>query len=105
MTRRMLESGGFQVHASSSPSDAVRIAKEYSDSISLVITDMVMPEADGLELLKALRKHIPDIGCIIMSGYSDQAISDLNDKTVKTLQKPFEMKQLLKLVHSFTQDF
>jgi DNA-binding NtrC family response regulator len=69
--------------------------------VDLVITDMYMPEGDGIEVIREARKTCPGSGVVVMSGRR----GDLNMFAVAkslgvfaTLQKPFTREQLLEQV-------
>ena len=68
--------------------------------VDLVITDLIMPEIEGLELIKGLHHHRPDLKIIAMSGggSSDPRI-DLSMALYlgahRTFSKPFELQDLL----------
>ena len=67
------QSRGYQVSSTSTAADAVRKAAETS--LNLVLLDLVLPDADGLEVLGDLRKAHPNLPVIIMTGMgSDEAL-------------------------------
>ncbi|MCB2182624.1 MAG: response regulator [Desulfobulbaceae bacterium] len=63
----------------------------------LVITDLVMPQVDGIEVLKQARKRYPDIGVIILTGYAEvsSAVEALKQGADDYLQKPCDIVDLL----------
>lgn len=65
----------------------------------LVITDLVMPEKDGIEIVMELRKTQPDLPIIAMSGQSSHSPLYLgmakNRGAQRTLAKPFSIETLL----------
>lgn len=69
LLRKILVKEGYRVLTSSSAPEALE--KLSSESIDLVISDVQMPEMDGFELLKALKKDYPQIGVIVMTAYGD----------------------------------
>ncbi|MBE0340499.1 response regulator [Paenibacillus sp. 28ISP30-2] len=74
--------------------EAFRLAGELSPQI--VITDMRMPGADGVELLQALNNHFPDMKIIVVSGYDDFAYAKhaIRYKAVDYLLKPVNPVEL-----------
>jgi len=73
-------------------------AKEHFD---LVVTDLVMPELDGAQLITALRAKGATVPIIIASGYPVDAISRLDDASrvgVESIEKPWKGDSLLQLV-------
>ena len=71
--------------------------------VALVISDIFMPEADGLELLGLLRRCVPCPPFVAMSGAGSYRINDMLKTAAmlgaaRTLAKPFEPVQLFRLV-------
>ena len=69
LLRKILVKEGYRVLTASSAPEALE--KLSSESIDLVVSDVQMPEMDGFELLKALKKDYPQIGVIVMTAYGD----------------------------------
>jgi PAS domain S-box-containing protein len=96
MTRTMLERQGYQVLAAGGPVEAARLAEERGMDISLLITDVVMPEVNGRDLAATVLAHCPGIPCLFMSGYTADVIAHhgVLDSGVHFLQKPFSSQEL-----------
>jgi nitrogen-specific signal transduction histidine kinase/CheY-like chemotaxis protein len=94
MVKQILEDFGYRVLAASTPGEAIRVAKEYTEEIHLLITDMVMPEMNGHELAKNLLSLHPKLKCLYMSGYSANVIArhGVLDEGTNFIQKPFSMQ-------------
>jgi signal transduction histidine kinase len=92
VSRTVLERLGYNVLSASSAEEAITIAKSHNDCIHLLITDMVMPGMDGMELAKNIRKLFPGIREIFVSGYAPGVTS--KEKDYAFLQKPYSMSQL-----------
>ena len=92
----MLESLGYQVLATDSPKEALRLAEEHTSEIDLLITDVVMPGMNGKELALRLLSLRPELKLLYMSGYTADVIAHhgVLDEGVHFLQKPFTSKQL-----------
>lgn len=75
----------------------------------LVITDMVMPEQEGMETIKILHREYPDLRIIAMSGGLDgsQLYLDLTRRlgAACTLPKPFTLQQLKEAIEIVMEDF
>lgn len=97
ITTRMLEDIGCRVHATLSPLEAIRIMKEHRNSIDMLITDVVMPELNGQELIDEISKIKPGVICLFISGYTADFIRTRGARTNETylLQKPFTSEQLI----------
>ena len=96
MTKQMLEIRGYTVLAAITPGEAIRMAREHLSEIDLLLSDVVMPEMNGSELVKQIQTFYPDIKYIFMSGYPANVIADQGalDEGMHFLQKPFEIKSL-----------
>ncbi len=96
MTETMLEKLGYTVLAASSPAEAVRVAEAPPGAIHLLMTDVVMPEANGRELAENLLSIHPGIKCLFMSGYTADVIAHrgMLDEGVHFVQKPFSKAEL-----------
>ena len=99
---RMLEREGYDVIEAS---DGDLGVKMYSDQpTDLVITDIVMPNKEGLETIKELKKKYPDVKIIALSGGGQipgrhylQLAKKLG--ALCTFEKPFNWQQLIKSVN------
>lgn len=90
----LLSKVGYEVTTAEESEEALKRIK--NDSFDLVITDIKMPKADGLEILKAARKKDQDALVILMTGYAslESAISAINQGAYDYLMKPLEFSEL-----------
>lgn len=99
-TRLTRLNAGFTVAMAPDGFEAVKILER--GGVSLVISDVKMPNMDGLELLSYIMQRHPSIPCIIMTGYSTsktkKRASELG--AVEFINKPFEMADLTEQVLS-----
>jgi PAS domain S-box-containing protein len=96
MTRMMLERNGYSVLSAASPSEAVEKATNYSGSIDLLMSDVVMPQMNGRDLAEKIISLYPEIRLLFMSGYTADIITHqgvLNDG-MAFIQKPFSMADM-----------
>lgn len=93
---RMLEELGYRVISSNGPNEAIKDVQEYTGVIHLLLTDVIMPEMNGKELAKAIRDIRPDIRCLFMSGYTNNAIihNGIIMEGITYIQKPFSLHEL-----------
>ncbi len=63
-----LEKLGHEVHTAENGRVAVKMLREGGLLPTLVVTDMVMPEMDGLEVIRHFQQHLPHIPVVAMSG-------------------------------------
>jgi DNA-binding NtrC family response regulator len=96
MTGIILEKLGYNVLVASSPSEALRLAREHNGRIHLLLTDVIMPDMQGYELAKNLQSLYPKMKCLFMSGYTAHSIAraDLLTKDMHFIQKPFSKTDL-----------
>jgi CheY-like chemotaxis protein len=96
----MLTDYGYKVSSASDGLEALEFYKKHGDTVDLVIIDMNLPRCTGDECFKELRKINPDVKAIISTGFSltEETEKILEEGVHGFLQKPFEMKQLLKLI-------
>ena len=66
MLKKMLEQEGFNVIVASDGKEGMNLFKK--EPCDLVITDIIMPGKEGIEIIQALRKEYPDVPIIAMSG-------------------------------------
>ncbi len=99
---RILERLGYEVLSAATPGEAIRLAREHSGNIDLLITDVVMPEMNGRDLARNLLSIHPAMKRLFMSGYTADVIAHQGvlDKGVNFLQKPFSISDLSEQVRS-----
>jgi PAS domain S-box-containing protein len=92
----MLISLGYGVLPANSPADAIRLAKKHTDDIHLIITDVIMPEMNGHDLVKELISLNKQVKCLFMSGYTADAIAHhgVLDEGVYFIHKPLSLQNL-----------
>jgi two-component system, cell cycle sensor histidine kinase and response regulator CckA len=91
----MLEKLGYQTVGAENGGAALMLVEEEGLRPDLVVTDVVMPGMRGGVLVERLRKTMPDVSVIYMSGYTDDAIvNEQAGVSAQFLQKPFSMASL-----------
>jgi two-component system, cell cycle sensor histidine kinase and response regulator CckA len=100
--KQMLEVGGYHVLTASSPSEAMAIAENYKGDIDLLLTDVMMPGMNGVELSKKLSSLRKTMRTLFMSGFTSDIINQEcgHFDQIKLLRKPFSMNELLRRVSS-----
>lgn len=97
---RILTENGYRVLVASGPEEALEIYGEYGSAIDLVITDMVMPGATGVELMKEIWSSRPAAKGLFISGYTDRGpVADGQvEEDLHFLAKPFGVETLTRKV-------
>jgi DNA-binding NtrC family response regulator len=96
--RKMLEvalrAEGHRVVALENPRRALEIAA--TEPFDLLVTDLSMPEMDGVELLARVREIAPDIPSIVITAYGSKetAIEAMRNGAVNYLEKPFDVEEM-----------
>lgn len=95
--RIILEESGYSVLAAESPQQAMICCINHSETIDLLLTDIVMPGMDGKELQQEILAIRPDIRVLFMSGYTSDIIAckGILEEGTDFIHKPFQVKNLL----------
>lgn len=103
----MLSKHGYEVVLSHSVNGAIQMLQELDQGIHVVITDLIMPDRDGIELIDYIYDNIAPVKrpkIIVISGGSkgtvtaETAVSSVRDKVNMVLVKPFSQEVLLESV-------
>jgi len=94
----LLKDEGYQAFSATNGADGIRLNER--ENPGLIILDLRMPEMDGIETLRQIRKKDDKVKVIILTGYgSPDTIRDAADLDVSEyLSKPFENEQLLRII-------
>jgi len=95
LVRDTLARRGYTVLEAATPSAAVRLFREHASQVHLLVSDVLMPEMRGPQLVSTVRQVRPDLPVLYMSGYSDSTFLDpaiLRDAFF--IQKPFRPEEL-----------
>lgn len=99
LTARVLEGEGFAVTEAEDGLEALHFIKSSGAGLDVVISDIVMPRLNGVELLQSLTMAFPDLPVILMSGYGAASLTELGiAPPCGILAKPFPPEVLLKEV-------
>ncbi|HSS52702.1 MAG TPA: PAS domain S-box protein [Thermoanaerobaculia bacterium] len=98
---QVLETQGYKVLAAENPAAALELAAAHGDDVRLLLSDMVMPGGNGADLALKLVDRNPALKVVLMSGYTDDALSSREADQTKAdafLEKPFATQELLRLI-------
>jgi DNA-binding response OmpR family regulator len=97
MLRQTLERAGYEVVTAHNGHAGLQHYRYMPTE--LVITDLEMPEQDGLETIRVLQHDFPKVKIIAISGRSGSLSRAKELGVQRTFQKPFGMQELLAAVH------
>jgi DNA-binding NtrC family response regulator len=104
LQRGLAQMGGFSVEVARNGHEAIdKIEKEIFD---LVLTDLMMPEMDGMELLKLIKGTRPEMPVIMMTAYGsiDTAVEAMKTGANDYITKPVDLKDLLLRISKVHQE-
>jgi len=93
-----LERAGYATATCETVDEARRLLQ--SDGWSLVLTDLVMPQETGFDLLQWIDAHYPSLPVIVLTAHSSPAVTKqvAQARAVAMLQKPFSLQELYNTV-------
>jgi PAS domain S-box-containing protein len=98
---RNLTRAGYTVIGSANGVEALRIAESHPGSIDLLLTDSMMPEMGGAELVEHMRRLRPETSVLMMSGYTEDIVpTNGNGMNELFIEKPFNTADLLRAIRS-----
>jgi len=102
MGEMMLKRLGYDVLTALGPAPALEIAKSFPGEIHLLMTDVVMPEMNGMDLAELISSLKPGIKCLFTSGYTANVIAQRGvlKEGVNFIQKPLLVKDLARKIRS-----
>jgi two-component system cell cycle response regulator CpdR len=93
---RALERAGYDVTSFANGKDAYeRLSKE---PFTLLLTDIVMPQMDGIELARRASELDPDLKIMFITGFAAVTLNNEPPKDARILSKPFHLKDLVREV-------
>jgi len=98
LIKRVLEEEGYEVELAKDGLEGVALFNLMNPKPSILITDVVMPEMRGSELVRQLRQQTPELMVLFVSGYPAMELGefDLDAQNTSFLAKPFKMSELIK---------
>ena len=96
----------WELTTTSIGSEALKIVREKA--VHLVITDLLMPETEGIEIVRTLHRDHPDVKIVAMSGSAMQGDLDVLGMARSfgadaTLEKPFRSEELISVIESLLE--
>ncbi|MFH1943232.1 MAG: response regulator [bacterium] len=108
VVRKFLETKGYEVLEADNGTMGLDIF--HRERVDLVITDIIMPQMEGLETIQKLRRHSPDVKIIAVSGggrIGPDNYLNLAKKfgASRTVEKPFDLKRLLRTIEQLLSKY
>src|SRR4028119_1174824 len=99
----VFEGNGHQIRTAMNGREAIEMLQ--TEPAEVIITDVRMPDMDGIELLRAAREFLPDVGVVLMTAFAtvDTAREAFKLGADDFIQKPFDVEEL-KLIVKKTLD-
>jgi CheY-like chemotaxis protein len=93
---RVLEGEGFLVSEAADGAEALRLLREEAPDVDAVVSDIVMPRLNGVELLQVLSSTHPQLPVLLMSGYASGELESMGIAApCAILAKPFAPERLV----------
>lgn len=100
LTAKVLRDQGYTVLEAANGDEAIKLARNFPKRIHLLVTDLVMPQMGGKELVEQFKRLHPDCRVLFISGYTDEVMTDqgLLGHGALFLQKPFSPFEFLRKI-------
>lgn len=99
--RRILEDAGYSVIESDSGREFVE--GDLGEDFDFVITDISMPEVDGIEVIHAIENSTNKVGALVLSGLPmhHSTVQEVKELAIPFLVKPYSPERLLEVVQNY----
>jgi two-component system cell cycle response regulator CpdR len=96
LAARALERAGHMIDIAGDGAQGLALIRAAQGGYDLVVSDIRMPEMDGIEMAKAAASLFPTMKILLMTGYADQRerAEELNGVIVDVVQKPFTLAEI-----------
>jgi DNA-binding NtrC family response regulator len=96
LAARALERAGHTIDIAADGAQGLALIKAAHGGYDLVVSDIRMPEMDGIEMAIAAAAHFPAMKIMLMTGYADQRerAEELNGIILDVVQKPFTLAEI-----------
>ena len=99
---RMLQNAGYPAIEANDGVEAIERLGELAGKVRLVLMDLTMPRLDGIQTAREMRRQMPGVPIILMSGFSEHELSEQASgmQALRFLQKPFNQQAFLEAVRT-----
>ena len=97
LLQRTLEGAGFSVFSASDGAEALRLCQQHDGAIELTVSDIVMPQLNGLQLTERIRAARPEMKFLFITGFAGEfpELRELIRNGGDILEKPFLPSELM----------
>jgi CheY-like chemotaxis protein len=97
LLQRTLEGAGFSVLSASDGAEALRLCQQHDGAINLTVSDIVMPQLNGLQMTEQIRAARPKMKFLFITGFADEfpELRELIKNGGDVLEKPFLPSELM----------
>jgi len=102
LVSRVLRENGYQVYAAADAAEARQLFARPAVAPDLVLSDVVLPDGNGVDLVQEFLNQRPGLRVIMTSGYSDERSrwNVIRERGYRFIQKPYPAGELLRLLHA-----
>jgi CheY-like chemotaxis protein len=101
---QMLKRLGYNVLEAYSGTEAIEIFQKNSETVDIVIVDIVMPDIEGGETVDTIKQINPNVKIVLSSGYGrDGKANEILQRCNGFIQKPFSMQELSKTISEIAE--
>ena len=103
---QILGNYGYDYYTARSGAEAKQIFQKEKKNIDLLLSDVILPDSNGIELADDLKNKKNDLKVILNSGYSDTRVKrrKIEDRGFCFIQKPYGAKKILELIRNVIED-
>jgi CheY-like chemotaxis protein len=100
LVSRTLQECGYTVKAAGSAQEAMALFEQERGNFHLVLSDVVLPDINGLQMVNRILLKNPNIAVILCSGYTDEKSHyvEIQKRRYRFFQKPYDLNKLLKSI-------
>jgi CheY-like chemotaxis protein len=97
LLQRTLQGAGFSVLSAPNGAEALRLCQEHDGAIDLTVSDIVMPQLDGLQMTERIRAARPEMKFLFITGFAGELpeLRELIRRGDDVLEKPFLPSELM----------